>query len=280
MSEKIKKTRKRSYDYCAGYILKAYLLAKSGLKGKTLARALGIDGDTLRNWKEKHEHFAAAIQQGRDELAENPVQTFREYVYGRLSESAQATWDKINEFEDEENGLTRIEALLRERGKPMRQHLFLYALVASNFNPSEACRKVNIPYMVFRKWCESDPDFADLVEEIHVHKGNFFEAALVGLVGQGDSAATIFANKTFNKDRGYGEKLEVHHTDTNHVIIEDLDLPLEDRKRLLEAIRRKKAAPLAVEDKSNVIDVEFVQKGVENAGNRPSEKVGVSSSKT
>jgi hypothetical protein len=94
---------------------------------------------------------------------------------------------------------------------------------------------------------ETDPEFAELVDEIHLHKKDFFESKLVELVQSGDSSATIFANKTMNRDRGYGDKTTIEHTGT--VVVEqrvvqigDLALPVDVRRAILGAVRAHLAA--------------------------------------
>ena len=151
-----------------------------------------------------------------------------------------------------------MERLLDNAGKRARQHLFLYALTASNFNASEACRKVNISRKTFENWVTTEPEFGQLIDEMHWHKKNFFESALVGLIRSGDSSATIFANRTLNRDRGYNEKFElevkgqVNHAHAHIVQIDDLNLPIKVRRLILEAMR----------DEDNIIPIE-----VEHAGN-------------
>ena len=65
------------------------------------------------------------------------------------------------------------------------------------------------------------------------------------LIAGGDTSSTIFANRTYNRKRGYNEKVDVdlnisgsvqHHI----VSIDSLDLPLKERKRLLHKIRKVK----------------------------------------
>jgi hypothetical protein len=121
--------------------------------------------------------------------------------------------------------------------------LFLFALVEGNWNPSAACGKVGISKQTLETWCRTDNGFADLMDEIVWHKKNWAESALMQLVDRGDSPATVFVNKTLNADRGYNVKQTVEHTGVvnhEHVVIsvEELDLPLEIKRLVLEAYRR------------------------------------------
>jgi hypothetical protein len=107
---------------------------------------------------------------------------------------------------------------------------------------------MNMSRKTFENWVTHEPEFGELMNEIHEHKKNFFEAALVGLVASGDSSATIFVNKTFNKDRGYNDKIElsvegsvqhehVHAHVHAHISVDELDLSLEVKREILQAIR-------------------------------------------
>lgn len=228
--------------------VKAYQLARQGMKGKALANTLGVQIDTLIRWKKANPAFKEAIEQGRSQFkrATTGMDTFRDYVYSSLPAELKELWEKIEECNDPESGsgVEMIEALLEDKGKYVKMHLFLYALPVRNFNVSEACKSVNITTAEFRKWIKTEPFFAQLVDEFHFHKGNFFEGHLINLVSRGDTAATIFANKTFNRDRGYDEKqrVEVQHSMSGNMIdLETLELPLEVRKQVLLAVRAAKA---------------------------------------
>lgn len=165
---------------------------------------------------------------------------FIEYVYKMLPPDAQAVWDKISEFDKTKNSIRKSE-LLRSQPDKIKQFLFVHALVVGRFNVSEACRKVEVSKDTYDRWTLSDPGFAKLIEEVIWHKANFFESALTGLVYQGDTSATIFANKTFNRNRGYDTKTEIHVTGGvlhGHLDIDSMNLPLHVRQQLLEAAKK------------------------------------------
>jgi len=87
------------------------------------------------------------------------------------------------------------------------------------------------------------------VDEIHWHKANYFESAFIGRVAAGDTPAIIHAVKTKCRHRGYNDKIEVEHSGTignEHTFsITDLDLDVDTRKKVLEALRKKLAADAA-----------------------------------
>lgn len=228
------------------FYLKAYELSKSGMSNKRIGETLGVGRRQFLTWLRKKPAFKEAIERGRKGSTHKEVSNFREYVYDQLPDNLRRVWNDINQFEVEPNGLSRIEAMLEDKGSKVRKHLFLYALVHANFNASLACKKVNVPFSTFKGWCEHDPEFQDLIEEINIHKGNFFEGALIGLVAQGDTQATVFANRTFNANRGYNPKSTVDvniNGQLNHKVgvvrVDDLNLSLETRRQILEATRQK-----------------------------------------
>ena len=138
--------------------------------------------------------------------------------------------------------MDQVEALLEKGGKIVRQHLFIFAWTSSNFSISKAMRKVNISRATFNNW-KRDPEFAKLVEEIDIIKGDFLEEHLYKLVEAGDSPATIHANKTFNRGRGYGDNLDLKvsgELDSVVMTLGELDVSIEVRKALLKAVRKSK----------------------------------------
>jgi len=225
-----------------------YELARSGISEQRMAQALGVAVSTLRKWKTNKPALADAIKRGKGSLDDNtPTQTFQQYIYQKLPEHLMQLYNEIEACESESNGIQKVEALLSKHGKRARQHLFLHALVSGNFNVSRACSMVNISRKTFEHWVTNEPEFHELMEEIDFHKKNYFESALVGLVARGDSSATIFVNKTINRDRGYNEKIDLnvsgnieHEHLHAHIAVDELQLRLETRKEILEAIRNRK----------------------------------------
>lgn len=220
------------------FILRVYLYKKAGMSDNDLAPALGVSPPVLQKWLKTKPAFKESHAEGMKVRHEEG--SFREYVYKRLPADLKETWDRINLCESSPSGVARVEALLAEAGTTARQNLFLYALVDANFNPSEACRKVGISKATLDYWCASDPDFAKLADEIHWHKGNFFESSLVDAVKGGDVPSILFANKTFNRDRGYGESVKqinktvtINKTVKNEITIDLSSLSIEKRKQIL-----------------------------------------------
>jgi hypothetical protein len=223
----------------------AYELARDGMKDQQIGKALGVAGLTFRRWRERDLALADAVARGRHRRDPGDEITFHQYIYDHLSPHLRKLWEEINECEELENGVERIEALLSNHGIRARQHLFLYSLTQSMFNVSQSLRKLCIPRKTYDSWCINDPDFHELMDEIHWHKENFFEQAFIGRVQSGDTPAIIHAVKTKCRHRGYNDKIEIEHSGTitsEHVInIAELDLDVETRRRVLAAIRKKAA---------------------------------------
>lgn len=245
------------------YYVKCYELARTGLTETGMAEALGITPVTLADWKTKHPALRDAIERGNHyRKGRTATPTFAEYVYQRLPEELQLLWEQVMALDRLPAGTRKLEALFAEHGKTARQHLFLYALTSCNFNASEALRRVGISSQMLHNWITNDPSFAELWEEINWHKKNFFEGALMDLVAARDTAATIFVNRTQNRDRGYNEKVDVHHSGqvgTGVVDVDSLGLDAETRKRLLAALRAQQAPPtlaIAQGEEGEVIDAE------------------------
>ena len=251
----------------------AYQLARSGLTEHRIAGALGISQPTLIAWKASRPAFADAIARGQRD-GQGPggdKLDFAQYVFQHLPPDLQDLWETLEVAHLHPNGAARVAALMDKQGQRVRQHILVYALTHCNFNMSAALRQCAIPKRTLDNWCQQDPDFAALLDEIHWHKKNFFENQLLALVATGDSPAVIFANKTFNRDRGYNERVEVDVTgsvDIAHqqVPLDSLNLSLDARRAILAAVQaattpKLLAAPDAKPDDAapaDAIEGEFV----------------------
>lgn len=214
-----------------------------------VATALNISSTTVMNaWIAKHPELRQA-----KELADSrrgSRDTFSGYIFKHLSSEAQKIWEQIK-FWDDASAYDKIETVLNGQTKRIRQELFIHALVSSNFDISEALRMCSMARSTFNHWRDTDLEFRQLVEEIQWHKKNFFERALMDLVETRHPSAVMFVNRTINADRGYTEKMEVQHSGYlgGGIRFEELDLDLDTKKKVLEAIRRKKEV---------VVDAEIV----------------------
>ncbi len=212
-----------------------------------IAAALGVTAQTATIWRDENAAFRDAIAKGvaARGVGHGGEATFKDYVYQRLPTKLQGYWDLLDECDSNtEDGYRQIRMLTAQWGARVAKHLYIYAITTSHFNPSEALRKVGLTRAQVMRWVEEDPSFAQLAEELHWHKKNFFEGALIKRVAAGDTTAILFANKTQNRDRGYSEKLQVEHSGTvehkhthQMIPVEKLDLPAEVLALILRAQR-------------------------------------------
>jgi hypothetical protein len=225
-----------------------YRLARGTNSDDAVAKGIGVRASTLKHWVKKRPAVRYALEEARRPAREGDWR-LSEYVYERLPEELKPVWDQIHEWEKIGDGsVSKVEALLANKGKQVRISLFFHALVFHNFNASAACRTVNITQSTLSAWKENEPGFAELLDQFIEHKKNFFEEALVDLVRKRNTAAVLFANKTMNADRGYGDVKKVTHVHSGGVAhahlhvqdIESLDLPPDVMRQVLDAIRRKK----------------------------------------
>lgn len=228
--------------YDSSIPVRAYEYIRGGVSLASCGKMFGVSSTTFFAWMNKHTDLKTAVERAQKFKKGEGTDTFREYIFGRLSPQARKTWKLIHHFEHcrKEN---KIRALLERKGKYIRQQLFFYAVIHANFNISLALKKVCLSHSQYQAWTQRDADFARLVQELHVHKKNFFEGCLVKQCKDGDSACIIFANKTINRDLGYNDKIEldikVQRTiSTTQEALESL--PVEDRKLFLEKIQKSR----------------------------------------
>ena len=223
-------------------VFQIYDYARQGMNDAQIAQAVGVSTPTLYSWRQKRKSVALALTRGRGGKSRGG-QNFAEYVHGRLSPDLKELWDEIHLADGvEADPQAKIEELFLNRGVRARQRLYVHALIQKRFNPTEACKLVNISKGTLELWCK-DPQFARLLQEMDWHKQNFFEDALYQQVEAGNTAAVIFANKTKNADRGYSEKVKHQHEHSHqHTVsldINELDLDFETKLKVLEAVRKK-----------------------------------------
>lgn len=241
--EKRKKRRKRYTLWKPIFLVEVYRLARAGLSDEAIARSLNISRNTIKLWKDRQEGVREALELARKEVPSEDG--FARYFYTQLDPSLQNLWDAIENNETKGGGIARLDRILADHGKNARQSLFLHALVNSHFSPTRAMERVGIDKRQLDDWKDNDPDFAQLVEDIQWHKGNYFEEALVKQVEKGNISAILFANARYNQKRGYGTKSEVDVTvsgevrHTHAIDLAELDLSPACRLEIVQARRKK-----------------------------------------
>jgi transposase len=239
--------------YKKTYPVLVFAMLKKGMKRKEIAGELAVSEGTLAVWYRSKKGFRKSVIRGRQAYAAAQKEkhavlaksfSFADYVYGKLPAKLQKLMNDINEIDHANSGIEIVEALLVGKGKRVRQQLFISALVSSNFSISKALQKVGVSHTLFTSWTAADPGFAELLKEIKWHRQNFCEEALMIKVQEGDTSAILFANKTVNRSRGYGDKTEVSGGDDSSFDIDKLNIPLETKRIVLRAIREKQSLPI------------------------------------
>lgn len=244
------------------YAFQIYDLAKSGMSDTAIAKAIGIMWNTFRSWKDKYPTVRTALEVGRKNKDTRSVESFKDYVYKHLSEELKPLWNEIMEWDQNLTGREKVEFLLKEKGLRARQNLWVHAFIHSSFNASEACRLIGVDKNTLDHWCNNDPDFSSLLDEMHWHKGNLFEGALVNLVQQGDTSAVLFANRTYNRDRGYNDKQEIEVKGVIDHVHNDFrleDLPLNIRLQILEWRKSQEESKQIAQPRVKVLSAKVVE---------------------
>lgn len=226
------------------YAIDAYKPAYEGADDITIARTLNITHNTCRAWLRHQLLFKYAVEKARrDRVEDKKADTFEEFVINKLSPENKALWDRINLLAETENGGNKVAAILKNKGKAIHQLMWMQAMLANGLNASEACRITGVGYYTVKNSWEKDEYFRNLLDEIKFHRKEFYESHLMNLVKYRDPSATIFANRTLNRDRGYGDQIDVVHSGNvsmSTINVDELDLTLECKKELLTAMRALK----------------------------------------
>ena len=233
----------------AEFVVIGYELAREAMTEKQMAKVMGISVDTFRIWERDKPLFAYAIQRGRQWLKSmnmDSLEDFRDDVYRTLTPDERVTWEKIHQLNIARSAPDKVRALLKGRGKELRQKMFLCALMKCRFNVSAACRTVDIPRETIERWRREDKKFWALVEAVERVERDWSEGCLRRLVESCDFPAVKFHLQA-NYRAKYGNvgndlnlnvqgKMEHEHT---FVTMEDLDLPLNIQKMILTKMREK-----------------------------------------
>ena len=236
------------------FYVRCYELARAGFNTHEIAKEIGVAYPTLQGWMLSKPALKEALSlANRMHDDADSVPNLLDYVYQRLPEPLRAVWDRVEEINETTNATREVELLMEQAGKTARQHLFLHAMVKYNFNPSEACRAVNVSKKSLDNWAKTDPDFFDLLAEMKWHITNFCEASLMELVRRLDPSAVRFALENLMPEK-YASKKNVNITGDVKVEhrVKAADLPYEVQLQLLEAIeakeKQKPALPYGIKE--------------------------------
>jgi hypothetical protein len=225
------------------YLVLIYRYARAGLTNEQIAGALKITAATIYNWMKKKTVIREVLKLARQEVPEE--ESYSRFFYDRLPPAMQDLWEQVLNVERTGGGMAALNDILADHGVRARQVLFLHALMVTHFSPTKAMAMVGIDHRQLNTW-KMDPDFADEFDKVQHIKGDYFEGKLVQLVEAQDRGAILFANRTFNRQRGYGQTADVnvHHTgdigvNMTALDLSDLDLSLPCRLEIANAIRKR-----------------------------------------
>lgn len=205
----------------------------------------------------KHPPLTEVLRIAQERRGQN--NRLAQYTFDRLSPEAEEIWNVIQFWKGSKREHSEVDRMLKGRPQHLRQELFVHAFLRTTYDMSEACRMVGVSRDDINNWANHDPNFRKLLEEMRWHKKNFFEKALLDLVDQRNPTAVMFVNKTVNADRGYREKLQIEHSGSvsSGYGLDDLELDMETRKKILDAIRKKEEGQKAIP--GPVVDVEEIK---------------------
>lgn len=238
--------RKKPGEMPPEKVFKIYELARAGVSRSNMIQILHTTPATFDRWVRAYPPVATALELGHRRAApDRDAENAFEHLYGHMDAGVRKVWDKVHQMYETDAPTEDVEAELSANPRHVRQQIFLHALVKYDYDKSAACRVARISRHTLNAWKRS-PHFRQCLEEIRWHKKNFYEGGLVRLVKEGDSAATVFANKTLNRDRGYGERIDHTHEVSvrrQGVGLERLLDYLDDATKLkiLDAVRRMNA---------------------------------------
>src|SRR5688572_16968388 len=193
--------RKPYKKWHENFVLDAYEYAKSGLTVADIATAMNVCLRQFQLWMAKKPALKEAVKRGKSRFA--TVQD--DFVAKTFSPESRKVWEELRDAHlvkemSYVDRSTRIKDVLASCEDKTLQFLFAQAVLHFNFNYNKACRFVKIGEKKLNEWL-GDPYFRELLEEIKFCKGNFYESALIRKVKEGDTAAVIFVNKTYNAKR-------------------------------------------------------------------------------
>jgi len=218
----------------------------------------GIHRQTCCEWQKREPLFRAAQEMALDLLKrkEDERQHFGEFVLTRMSDENKELYDQLVFWEDNPNseGAEKARGRVRNMAEQERRQMFVQCMAANGFVYSRACKLMGVSGDTVQNWCR-ERGFRKMVNQVQQLKKDFFEQALVDVVSARDTQAIIFANKTLNRDRGYGDNMKVQmegkvdHTHTHTLIpLQALEaLPTETLELVLQAVQAHKAKQIAAQ---------------------------------
>lgn len=116
--------------------------------------------------------------------------------------------------------------------KAQKKKMMLKVLENQMGNVTFSCKQLGIHRDTHYQWMNEDKKYKKDVEDIVFNLKDFLENALFKLVKEGNPMVVWNANKTKNRDRGYGEHLDIEHSGEQKFIFQEIVLSDEDIKQM------------------------------------------------
>ncbi len=244
--DKRKRKKDRNAVFSLSMCFRVYDYAKMGLKLQAIAQACRVNYATMQKWRRVYPELQVAYSDGKKASTRKAGDAYHKYVFQLLPKNLKKVWRRLKRYTSAHDRRERVELMFAKKGEAVRKHLFIHAMTVTNFNITKACKLLNVNKAMYDGWIDSDPEFIKLVDEMKFHQKNFYQSKLIEACESGETSAIIFANRTFNADIGYGNKLEVSHSGSiehKHVYdLEGLELPIAVLRQINDAITAKEAA--------------------------------------
>lgn len=235
------------------FYVKCYQLAMSGMDDTKIARALSLKPETFYRWVKERPALKDALEQARSRGA--GTRAFMRMISQRIPDDIRPLWEQLSDDDDDKRA--SAYATIKKGDQRRAQHLWVHAYIACNFNENKATDMTGLTNNTIALWKRNDRHFKGLLQHIKECRKEFGQNCLMDRMVEGDTAAIIFFNKTFNKDLGYDTRIQIDvKGEVEHKTSISLDaLPPDKLRELLELARAKRAAQ--IEDRSKVQDAEF-----------------------
>ncbi len=208
MSKKHPK-RQKSMVYQKTFPITAAVLAYAGRKNSEIQRYFKVADVTFQKWQKKRPFLAFALKEGRALRASQNTDKLDEWIISKLTPQSREVWESLMFWQEHRDAGEKLAGITKPLTLAMKQRIFLYALIRGRFSVSAACSVTGIPRRTVDSW-KIQGKFKDLFDEVMTMQNDFIEEALMDLVAMRDTGAVIFASRTKNKERGYGDKLEIN----------------------------------------------------------------------
>jgi len=219
-------------------------------KVAAVAAALDTTTSVLVKWIERFPE----LKEARDFAeSQKKKQNLTTYMFEHLSPGTRKIWDEMMFYEDHKFSTEKFRKILEGKSKKIRQEIYLHALTMNGWNPSKASKIACVPMETAKTWVENDPIFRQILQEMEVHRKNFYENCLHDLAQNGNPGAIMFINRTLNANRGYNERMQINHQHSGEIRhvgyrVQDLELSMATRKEILKAVRARKIIDVEEDD--------------------------------